>query len=220
LIKASGARERMVKEQLEARGIRDPRVLDAMRHVARERYVDPSVAQKAYEDRPLPIGFGQTISQPYVVAKMCELLQLDGTERVLEIGAGCGYQTAVLAQLCAEVWGAEIIPQLAERAKKNLEADGATNAHVECFDGTHGWPEHGPYGGIVVAAGAPKLPTLLLAQLADRGRLVAPIGPRDDQRLVVVQRKGDDYEAKSDIAVRFVDLTGRYGWGGSGPPQA
>jgi protein-L-isoaspartate(D-aspartate) O-methyltransferase len=210
----------MVKEQIEARGVRDPRVLDAMRRVPRERFVEPAVADRAYEDRPLPIGHGQTISQPYIVARMCELAALRGHERVLEIGAGCGYQTAVLAQLAAEVWGVEILAPLAKRAQKTLASERIANAHIECFDGTHGWPEHAPYDAILVSAGAPRLPTLLLAQLADGGRLIAPVGPRDDQKLVVVTRHGDEYEQTSDIAVRFVDLTGRYGWGGAGPAEA
>jgi len=210
----------MVREQIEARGVRDPRVLDAMRRVPRERYVEPQVADRAYEDRPLPIGHGQTISQPYIVARMCELASLTGSEIVLEIGAGCGYMTAVLGQLAATVWGVEIIPALARRAASTLATEGIENAHVDCFDGTHGWAEHAPYDAILVSAGAPKLPSLLLWQLAEGGRLVAPIGPRDDQRLVVVTRRGDDFEARDDIAVRFVDLTGRYGWGGRGPAEA
>jgi protein-L-isoaspartate(D-aspartate) O-methyltransferase len=217
---SESARERMVKEQIEGRGVRDPRVLDAMRAVPRERFVDGAQAERAYEDRPLPIGHGQTISQPYVVAHMCELLALRGGEKVLEIGAGCGYQTAVLASLAGMVYGVEIIPELARRAVKILTELRIKNAVVECFDGTHGWPEHQPYDGIILAAGAPRLPALLLAQLADGGRLVAPVGPREEQRLQTVRRRGDEFEISEDIPVRFVDLTGRYGWGGSGPASA
>ncbi len=217
---SESARERMVKEQIEARGVRDPRVLEAMRGVPRDRFVDAPQIDRAYEDRPLPIGHGQTISQPYVVAHMCELLALRGDEKVLEIGAGCGYQTAVLAALAGQVYAIEIIPELARRAGKTLAELRIKNAVVECFDGTHGWPEHQPYDGIILSAGAPRLPALLLAQLADGGRLVAPVGPREEQRLQVVRRAGDDFEVTDDIPVRFVDLTGRYGWGGSGPASA
>jgi len=215
------ARERMVREQIVARGITDPRVLRAMREVPRERFVDPAAADRAYEDRPLPIGHGQTISQPYIVARMASLAELQGSERVLEVGAGCGYQTAVLAALADEVWAIEIIPELAETAAHKLAELGIRNARVECFDGTHGWPEHAPYDAILVSAGAPRVPVLLLAQLAPGGRLVIPVGPRDSQRLVVVTKHGgDEFETVYDIPVRFVDLTGRYGWGGQGAPQA
>jgi len=221
-VASEAAREQMVREQIAARGIRDPRVLAAMRKVPRERFVDVANQDKAYEDRPLPIGHGQTISQPYIVARMAALAELSGTERVLEIGAGCGYATAVLAELAAEVFAIEIIPELAEKARRRLAELGQTRAHVECFDGTHGWPEHAPYDAILVAAGAPRVPVLLLAQLAPGGRLIIPVGPRDTQRLVVVKRDGDrdEYDTTYDIPVRFVDLTGRYGWGGSGPASA
>jgi protein-L-isoaspartate(D-aspartate) O-methyltransferase len=216
------ARDKMVREQIAARGITDERVLGALRKIPREHFVDETVAERAYEDRPLPIGHGQTISQPYIVARMCALAALGGRERVLEVGAGCGYQTAVLAELAAEVWGIEIIRPLAELAQRKLAALGITHAHVECFDGTHGWPEHAPYDAILVAAGAPRVPVMLLSQLGAGGRLVIPVGPRDSQRLVVVTRHGigEDFETTYDIPVRFVDLTGRYGWGGSGAPQA
>jgi protein-L-isoaspartate(D-aspartate) O-methyltransferase len=217
------SRDRMVREQIAARGITDPRVLAAMRKVPREHFVEAGSEDKAYEDRPLPIGHGQTISQPYIVARMAALAELRGGERVLEIGAGGGYATAVLAELAAEVYAIEIIPALAEKARRRLAELGYGSAHVECFDGTHGWPEHAPYDAIVVAAGAPRVPVLLLAQLAPGGRLVIPVGPRDNQRLVVVRRDAqdeDEYDTTYDIPVRFVDLTGRYGWGGSGPPAA
>jgi protein-L-isoaspartate(D-aspartate) O-methyltransferase len=224
------ARERMVKEQIAGRGISDPRVLAALGKVPRERFVDAAVRDKAYDDRPLPIGFGQTISQPYIVARMAMLARLAGEERVLEIGAGCGYQTAVLAELCREVWAIEIIDKLAAEAARRLRDLGYDRAHVECFDGTHGWPEHAPYDAIIVAAGAPRVPVMLLAQLGPGGRLVIPVGPRENQRLVVVSRQRSaatglgqgegEYETTYDIPVRFVDLTGRYGWGGSGAPSA
>ncbi len=220
---SAAARERMVREQIAARGITDPRVLAAMRKVPRENFVEAGSEDKAYEDRPLPIGHGQTISQPYIVARMAALAELGGGERVLEIGAGGGYATAILAELAHEVYAIEIIPALAEKAKRRVAELGYTRAHVECFDGTHGWPEHAPYDAILVAAGAPRVPVLLLAQLAPGGRLVIPVGPRDNQRLVVVKRDArdpDEYDTTYDIPVRFVDLTGRYGWGGSGAPSA
>ena len=222
-VPSEAAREKMVREQIAGRGITDTRVLDAMRRVPRDRFVDPASAERAYEDRPLPIGHGQTISQPYIVARMAMLAALKGGERVLEVGAGRGYQTAVLAELAAEVFAIEIIPELAAAAARTLAELGVTNARVERFDGSHGWPEHAPYDAILVAAGAPRVPVLLLAQLAADGRLVIPVGPRDGQRLVVVTRRAgrdDDFDTTYDIPVRFVDLTGRYGWGGQGPPQA
>jgi protein-L-isoaspartate(D-aspartate) O-methyltransferase len=203
------AREKMVREQIAGRGITDPRVLEAMRKVPRERFVDAATQERAYEDRPLPIGHGQTISQPYIVARMAALAKLRGPERVLEVGAGCGYATAIYADLAAEVWAIEIIPSLAAFAARKLDELGFKNAHVECFDGTHGWPEHAPYDAILVAAGAPRVPVLLLAQLAPGGRLVIPVGPRDSQRLVVVTRRGEDFDSTYDIPVRFVDLTVR-----------
>ena len=215
-----GARERMVVEQIANRGVKDPRVLEAMRRVPRELFVDAGLRERAYDDRPLPIGHGQTISQPYIVARMCELLELAGHEKVLEIGAGCGYQTAVLGELARWVYGVEIVPDLADRAERNLSAAGVKNAVIDCFDGTTGWPEHAPYDGIVVAAGAPRIPVLLLAQLADGGRLVIPVGPREDQVLQVIRRRGDEFETHREAPVRFVDLVGRYGWGGSGPAEA
>lgn len=214
------AREKMVREQIAGRGISDPRVLAAMRKVPRERFVDAGTQDKAYEDRPLPIGHGQTISQPYIVARMAMLARLGGSERVLEVGAGCGYATAIYADLASEVWAIEIIPSLASFAARKLDELGYMNAHVECFDGTHGWPEHAPYDAILVAAGAPRVPVLLLSHLAPGGRLVIPVGPRDSQRLVVVTRKGEEFDSHYDIPVRFVDLTGRYGWGGQGPASA
>lgn len=210
----------MVKEQIAARGISDPRVLAAMLRVPREQFVGPGLADRAYDDHPLPIGFGQTISQPFVVARMCELLAPSPMSRVLEVGAGCGYQTAVLAELAGEVLAVEIVPALADRATRTLAALGKANARVACFDGTCGWAEHAPYDGIIIAAGAPKVPVLLLAQLAERGRLVLPVGPRDQQRLAVLTRRGDTFERTDDAEVRFVDLIGRFGWGGSGPGEA
>ncbi|MBI4508650.1 MAG: protein-L-isoaspartate(D-aspartate) O-methyltransferase [Deltaproteobacteria bacterium] len=214
------ARKRMVEEQVIARGVGDSRVLAAMARVPREHFVDPALAFCAYDDRPLNIGYGQTISQPFIVARMCELAFLSGSERVLEVGAGCGYQTAILSELACEVLAVEIIRPLADLASGKLRQLGIANAHVECFDGSLGWPEKAPFDVIVVAAGAPKIPVLLCAQLGEGGRLVIPVGPRDHQKLAVVVRHGDDFETRYDTRVRFVDLVGRYGWGGSPPPQA
>jgi protein-L-isoaspartate(D-aspartate) O-methyltransferase len=220
VIDPRAAREAMVRDQIVARGVTDPRVLKAMGKVPREQFVNPDMKDQAYEDRALQIGKGQTISQPYVVARMCELAAIQATDRVLEVGAGCGYQTAVLAELASDVFGVEIIPELYKRARATLDRLRIANARVENFDGTHGWPEHAPYDAILVAAGGPRVPVLLLAQLADGGRLVIPVGPRDGQRLVVVTRMGDEFDTRYDIPVQFVDLTGTYGWGGHGPGQA
>jgi len=213
-------RERMVQQQLVARGIRDPRVLAAMRRVPRHEFVEPRDLDLAYEDGPLPIGLGQTISQPYMVALMSELCALEGGERVLEIGAGSGYQSAVLAELCRELYAIERLAELAERAQQRLVRLGYGNFHLECFDGTVGWPEHAPYDAILVAAAARSLPPLLLDQLADGGRLVMPVGDHDGQQLVRVVRRGARYEESWHVYCRFVDLVGRHGWGGEGAARA
>ena len=213
------ARRAMVIEQLVHRGIRDPRVLGAMGAVPRHRFVDPALADEAYQDRPLPIGFGQTISQPYMVARVTELAQPRPHDKALEVGAGCGYQAAVLAELCASVYAVEIVPGLAARAADTLAGLGYLNVNVECFDGSGGWPEHAPYDVIIVSAGAPRVPPLLADQLADGGRLVIPVGPPHEQELAVVRRRGDGYETAYDTRCRYVDLLGRFGVGGT-PPAA
>ena len=213
------ARRRMVTEQLARRGIKDVRVLAAMDTVPRHLFVAPALADEAYGDRPLPIGFGQTISQPYMVARATELAEPRESDRVLEVGAGCGYQAAVLARLCARVYAVEIVPGLAEQARAILEALEVGNVEVESFDGGAGWPEHAPYDAIIVSAGAPRVPPLLVDQLADGGRLVVPVGSREEQTLAVVRRVGDRYETREDTRCRYVDLLGRYGVGGE-PPAA
>jgi protein-L-isoaspartate(D-aspartate) O-methyltransferase len=213
------ARRKMVEEQLVKRGIRDPRVLDAMGTVPRHLFVDPALAEEGYSDRPLPIGFGQTISQPYMVARATELAAPRPSDRALEVGAGCGYQAAVLAKLTREVFAVEIVPGLAMRAAATLEAVGIRNVTVDSFDGGAGWPEHAPYDVIIVSAGAPRVPPLLVAELADDGRLVVPVGSQDEQVLAVVRRTGDGYETTYDTRCRYVDLMGRFGVG-SEPPAA
>jgi protein-L-isoaspartate(D-aspartate) O-methyltransferase len=207
----------MVADQLVRRGIRDARVLVAMGTVPRHLFVAPAIADEAYGDRPLPIGFGQTISQPYMVARATELAAPRDDDRVLEVGAGCGYQAAVLARLSAEVYAIEIVPGLASAARATLEALGIGNVVVDSFDGGGGWPEHAPYDVIVVSAGAPRVPPLLVDQLADGGRLVVPVGPREEQTLAVVRRVGDHYETLEDTRCRYVDLLGRWGVGGEIP---
>jgi len=217
---AGARRERMVAEQLQARGIRDPRVLGAMRRVPRERFVDESMRERAYEDAPLPIGYGQTISQPYMVARMCELAALAGDEAVLEIGAGSGYQAAILGQLARQVYAVELRPELARAAERRLAGLGYANVEVGRFDGTYGWRERAPFDAIVVAAGAPEVPPLLVDQLADGGRLIVPVGPRQGQRLAIVTRRGAQYVTEWATPCAFVDLVGKYGWGGDGPARA
>jgi protein-L-isoaspartate(D-aspartate) O-methyltransferase len=210
----------MVTEQLQARGITDARVLAAMRKLPRERFVDESMRERAYEDAPLPIGYGQTISQPYMVARMCALARLGGDEAVLEIGAGSGYQAGVLAELARQVYAVEVRPELGRRAEERLKALGYTNVEVGLFDGTYGWRERAPFDAILVAAGAPAVPPLLVDQLADGGRLIVPVGPRQGQRLCIVTRRGAEYETAWGTPCSFVDLVGKYGWGGDGPARA
>jgi len=213
----SQLRRSMVLEQLVRRGIRDPRVLEAMSIVPRHRFVDPALAAHAYEDRPLGIGHGQTISQPYMVARATELAAPRATDRALEVGAGSGYQAAVLAQLAAQVFAVEIVPELAARARQALAELSYDNATVDSFDGSGGWPEHAPYDVIIVSAGAPRIPALMVSELADGGRLVIPVGGPDEQELAGVRREGDHYVTAYDTRCRYVDLQGRFGVGGGVP---
>jgi protein-L-isoaspartate(D-aspartate) O-methyltransferase len=207
----AAARDKMVHDQLLRRGISDERVLQAMARVARERFVAPELAGEAYADHPLAIGFGQTISQPYVVARIAELLELTGSERVLDVGAGSGYQAAVLAELAGAVYAVERIAELAASAEQRLRELGYPIA-VSCQDGSSGWPAHAPYDAIAVAAGAPAVPAPLFAQLRDGGRLVLPLGPVDNQRLTVVRRRGSELTLTGDLRVRFVPLLGEHGF--------
>ncbi|WP_022722303.1 protein-L-isoaspartate(D-aspartate) O-methyltransferase [Rhodopseudomonas sp. B29] len=208
-------RDRMVTEQIAARGVRDPRVLAAMRRVPREAFLPADKRAFAYDDAPVPIAAGQTMSQPYIVALMAEALGLTGGERVLEIGTGSGYAAAVLAELAAEVFSVERIDTLADAAAAVLGRLGIRNLHLRCGDGTLGWREHAPFAAIVVAAGGPQVPASLKRQLIIGGRLVMPVGPSDDmQRLVRVTRQGEaDFYEETLAEVRFVPLLGAEGFG-------
>jgi protein-L-isoaspartate(D-aspartate) O-methyltransferase len=205
-------RERMVRTQIAARGIRDERVLAAMRAVPRHQFVPAHVIGSAYHDSPLPIGQGQTISQPYIVAYMSERLALAGDERVLEIGTGSGYQAAILSQLAREVISVERFPALAQEASERLIRLGYDNVRVEVSDGSFGWPDEAPYDAIMITAAAPEVPDPLKQQLADGGRLLAPVGPRWTQQLIYITRTGDDFHTESLIGVAFVPLIGEHGW--------
>lgn len=206
------ARKRMVREQIEGRGIHTPRLLAAFEAVPRHLFVPPEELAWAYADGPLPIGEGQTISQPYIVALMTDLLDLQPTDRVLEVGTGSGYQAAILSQLAAEVHTVEILPALAQRAAERLARLGYSNVHVHVGDGSLGWPEAAPYDAILVAAAGPEVPPPLLEQLAEGGRLVAPVGGRYTQVLEIVERRGNEFARRQDIPVAFVPLRGKYGW--------
>ena len=195
----------MVAEQIRARGVSDARVLDAMTRVPRERFVPEALRQEALADHPVSIGFGQTISQPYIVGYMTEALRLEPSHRVLEIGTGCGYQTAVLAELAREVYSIEVLPALAERARATLAALGYTNVHVRIGDGHQGWPEHAPYDRILGAAAPAAVPPALMEQLVEGGILVLPIGTTY-QELRVLQKRGMTLETLATLPVRFVPM--------------
>ena len=208
-------RERMVREQLAARGMGDRRVLDAMREVPREAFVSPDFQTEAYEDCPLPIGEGQTISQPYVVALMIEAAGLRPGDRALEVGAGSGYAAAVMSRLAGSVFAIERHPALAEAARQRLTALGYGNVDLRAGDGTRGWPEAAPFDAIIVSAGGPDTPPALKAQLAIGGRLVIPVGTTErEQTLRKITRVGESDYAEEDLgAVSFVPLIGEAGWG-------
>jgi protein-L-isoaspartate(D-aspartate) O-methyltransferase len=206
------ARRRMVDDQLRGRDIVDERVLSAMERVPREHFVPERERSRAYDDVALPIGHGQTISQPYMVARICEALNLSGDERVLDVGTGSGYQAAVLAELAGEVFTIERIPELAEQARANLAAAGYDRVHVHVGDGTLGLREHAPYGAIAVAAAAPDLPAQLYEQLEARGRLAVPVGGRWGQRLELVIRSPEGPAVVRSVPCRFVPLVGEGGF--------
>ncbi|MBA4379880.1 MAG: protein-L-isoaspartate O-methyltransferase [Anaerolinea sp.] len=205
-------RKRMVAEQIAQRGIRDPRLLAVMEALPRHRFVPPDHLVWAYSDGPLPIGFGQTISQPYIVAFMTDALHLTGPERVLEVGAGSGYQAAVLGKMAAEVHTVEFIPELAAQAEAALKELGFANVQVHVGDGSLGWPACAPYDAILVAAAAPRVPQPLLEQLAEGGRLILPVGSQGFQQLEIWEMRAGKYEQESGIPVAFVPLRGEHGW--------
>ena len=208
------ARATMVQEQLIRRDITDPRVLAAMDNIPRHIFVDKSLWDAAYNDGPLPIGYNQTISQPYIVAFMTQALQLplDGQGVVLEIGTGSGYQTAILSQLVAKVYSLERVETLAIKAKRCLDQLGITNVEIKVSDGGYGWPDYGPYDGIIATAAAPELPAPLTLQLRERARLIIPIGPKRRQKLLEFQRHNNKLLKRSLIPVAFVPLIGEHGW--------
>ena len=203
----------MVEAQIRKRGVTDERVLRAMASVPRHEFVPAFWINQACADEPLPIGHGQTISQPYIVAAMAASLALTGSEKVLEIGAGCGYQAAVVSLLAKEVHTVEILPDLAQSAAERLQRLGYGNVCVHCGDGTLGWKESSPYDAILIAAAAPAIPEPLLQQLAEGGRLIAPVGEEDKQelQLITVRDGGLRFQARGPC--RFVPLVGRHGWG-------
>jgi protein-L-isoaspartate(D-aspartate) O-methyltransferase len=202
----------MVEEQLRRRGISDPRVLEAMAKVPRHLFVPQDYQSSAYEDRPLPIGEGQTISQPYMVAIMTQSLELNGREKVLEIGTGSGYQAAILAELAGTVYTVERISSLTQSAQKVLGGLGYENIFFRTGDGSKGWPEEAPFGGIIVTAGAPDIPQTFKTQLAEGGILVIPTGPRYTQTLLKLTREGNKFIEEDVTGCVFVPLVGDYGW--------
>lgn len=205
-------RGRMVADQIRRRGVRDSRVLNVMRRVPRHEFLPEDRRSQAYEDHPVPIGESQTISQPYMVAAMTELLRLKGTEGVLEIGTGSGYQTAVLAELAATVYTIERLPRLSARARTTLTALGYENVEYRVCDGTRGWPEAAPFSAILVTAAAPEAPPSLLEQLADPGVLVMPTGPRGTQELISIHRRAGEDVRHHHFRCSFVPLIGLEGF--------
>jgi len=205
-------RHRMVEEQIAQRGLHDPKLLSDFEEVPRHLFVPKNFQYAAYDDTPLPIGFGQTISQPYIVALMTSLLQLTGDERVLEVGTGSGYQAAILSRLAAQVHTIEFLPDLAIRAKILLKELEYSNIHVHIGDGSLGWPEAAPYPAIIVTASSPKVPDPLREQLSDGGRLVLPVENHLAELLKVLTRRGDEFVEEVITSVAFVPLRGTYGW--------
>ena len=205
-------RKQMVRDQLMLRGLRDPRLLSAFESVPRHLFVPKEYRHHAYADGPFPIGFNQTISQPYIVALMTHLLELKGSERVLEVGTGSGYQAAILSHLAAEVHTIEIVPELAAQAEKVLRELEYRNVHCHLADGSLGWTDAAPYDGILVTAAAPSAPQTLLSQLAEGGRLVLPVGDRGYQELEIWRNANGKFSRRPSLGVAFVPLRGEYGW--------
>jgi protein-L-isoaspartate(D-aspartate) O-methyltransferase len=206
------AREKMVQEQLVARGIQSRRVIDAMRRIPRHLFVDPGLVNRAYDDAALPIGEKQTLSQPYMAARMTEALDLKGDEKVLEIGTGSGYQSALLAELCFNVFSVEKIRALARKARALLDRLEYHNIAIHVGDGTIGWSEHAPYDAIIVAAGAPDVPRPLVEQLSVGGKLIIPIGAEESQVLTLYRRERSGFNDEELGECRFVKLWGKFGW--------
>ena len=211
--RTAAARDRMVDE-VAGRGVTDARVLAAMRKVPRHRFVEEALRDRAYGDYPLPIGEGQTISQPYIVARMTELLRLSGLEKVLEVGTGSGYQAAVLGQCAARVCTVERLPRLAARARQTLEELGYSNVWGRTANGTFGWPDQAPFDRILVAAGGPAVPPPLFEQLAEGGLMVMPVGGPDTQRLQLIEKVRGEMRVTEDSGCVFVPLIGKYAWQG------
>jgi protein-L-isoaspartate(D-aspartate) O-methyltransferase len=205
-------RRRMVDDQIVGRGIKDERVLAAMRRVPRHEFLPEAIRGMAYADNALPIGEGQTMSQPYMVAIMSELLGLTGTERVLEIGTGSGYQAAVLAELCGKVYTVERLKTIGEKARAALDRLGYQNVAIKVYDGTYGWKEMAPFDAILVTAGAPEIPAPLVEQLKDGGRMVIPVGDRFGQSLLKVVKTAEGAVTQRSIPCVFVPLIGNHGW--------
>lgn len=204
-------REQMVERQLAARGISDPRVLEAFREVRRHRFVPSHYREFSYTDQPLSIGYNQTISQPYIVAFMTEALQPEKDEKVLEVGTGSGYQAAILAELCGSVYSIEIIEELGESARQLLRELGYDNVHVKVGDGYQGWPEHAPFDAIIVTCSPVEVPRPLKEQLAEGGRMIIPIGKKFSQELVLLRKTGGELHEESVLPVRFVPMVDEQG---------
>jgi protein-L-isoaspartate(D-aspartate) O-methyltransferase len=213
------AQRRALIERLQERGIRDLNVLRAFDQVPRHLYVPQAVAHRAYEDAPLPIGYGQTASQPSLQALYMQLLEIGGNDKVLEIGTGSGFQTAVLALLADRVYSVERIRELSTRARDALDAQRLSNVALLVGDGTIGWSRYAPYDAILVAAGGPEIPQPLVDQLAEGGRMLVPVGGRETQRLVLVRRNGGKVESEEVLDCTFVPLLGRFGWSSEGPRE-
>ena len=208
----AGQRRKMVEEQLLERGIKDLALMEVMSRVPRHLFVDSSLQQRAYGDCPLPIGENQTISQPYIVASMTEALHLKGKERVLEIGTGSGYQTAILAEMASQVFTIERIRPIVQKTKVLLNSLRYENIVFKVFDGTYGWRDQSPFDAILISAATPSIPTALIEQLADNGRLVAPVGGRESQKLTVLSKVGSRLVSREKESCKFVPLIGKFAW--------
>ena len=208
----AGQRRKMIEEQLLERGIKDLALMEVMSRVPRHLFVDSSLQQRAYGDCPLPIGENQTISQPYIVASMTEALHLKGKERVLEIGTGSGYQTAILAEMASQVFTIERIRPIVQKTKVLLNGLRYENIVFKVFDGTYGWRDQSPFDAILISAATPNIPTALIEQLADKGRLVAPVGGRESQKLTVLSKVGSRLVSREKESCKFVPLIGKFAW--------